>query len=268
MQIILKSIGMIFSFSILILIVNMFLIGCSHTDWSKADRSSVGIAPTKEQENRAIVQIYAARTYGWRGYFAVHSWLAYREKGASQFKVHHVIGWRLRSGQSVVVVDQGDPDRRWFGNDPDLLMDLRGEAAERAIPKIQKAVESYPYPHEYRAYPGPNSNTFIAHIIRNVPELEVELPSNAIGKDWIETAHLVGRSESGTGVQFSIFGMLGATVGLAEGVEVNILGMSFGVDIARPALKLPFIGRLGFPDGQLFTHSDPVVKPDPEKKAM
>jgi hypothetical protein len=30
-----------------------------------------------------------------------------------------------------------------------------------------------------------------------------------------------------------------------EGFELNLLGFTFGVDFVRPALKLPFIGRLG-----------------------
>jgi hypothetical protein len=263
---ILKMIGILFSFAGLLLAVNFLLVGCAHTDWRTADQSALGIAPHPSEESRAVVQVYAARTFGWRGYFAVHSWLAYKEKDAKDFIVHHVIGWRLRSGSGVVVIEPGEPDRRWFGSDPQLLLDLRGSAAETAIPKIQAAAKSYPYPHAYRAYPGPNSNTFIAHIIRNVPELEVELPSNAIGKDWIGNGDFVGRSESGTGVQFSVFGLLGATVGIAEGVEVNLLGMSFGVDVARPALKLPFIGRLGFSDGQIFTHSDDPAKSSEKSK--
>jgi hypothetical protein len=30
-----------------------------------------------------------------------------------------------------------------------------------------------------------------------------------------------------------------------EGIEVNLLGLSLGVDAVRPALKLPALGRLG-----------------------
>ncbi|MNY42157.1 hypothetical protein D3C86_1770210 [compost metagenome] len=41
-------------------------------------------------------------------------------------------------------------------------------------------------------------------------------------------------------------------MGLAEGIEINLLGMSFGIDFARPAIKLPFVGRLGFKDKPLF----------------
>ena len=36
------------------------------------------------------------------------------------------------------------------------------------------------------------------------------------------------------------------TIGWRDGIEVNILGLSFGIDFWRPALKLPLIGRLGF----------------------
>jgi hypothetical protein len=32
---------------------------------------------------------------------------------------------------------------------------------------------------------------------------------------------------------------------LEEGLEVNLLGLTFGLDINPPALKLPGIGRIG-----------------------
>jgi hypothetical protein len=35
--------------------------------------------------------------------------------------------------------------------------------------------------------------------------------------------------------------------GWDEGLELNLLGLTFGVDVRRPALKLPAIGRLGMP---------------------
>lgn len=240
----------------LALVSNLILAACGHTDWRKASKDSAGIAPLPAEESRAVVQIYAARTVSWRGYFAVHSWLSYKEKNSADYIVHHVIGWRLRRGLSAVMIEKDIPDRRWFGSEPDLILDLRGAPAESAIPKIKAAAESYSYPQTYRAYPGPNSNTFVSHIIRNVSELEVELPPNAMGKDWIEDGHLFGRSESGTGVQFSVFGMLGATLGVAEGIELNLLGMTFGLDFLRPALKLPFIGRVGFKDAPVFVKSE------------
>jgi hypothetical protein len=229
------------------------VVSCRHSDWRTADRGSAGIAPTPEEEPRAVVQIYAARAVRWRGYFAVHCWIATKEKNASTYSTYQVIGFRLRWGGSAVVVEHdGVPDGKWFGEEPDLVFDLRGEEAESAIKQIVPLVESYPYPDRYQAWPGPNSNTFVSYIVRNVPELGVELPPHAIGKDWIDDGDLVGWSESGTGVQLSVFGALGATIGLAEGIEINLLGLSFGIDFWRPALKLPLIGRLGFDDDPVF----------------
>jgi hypothetical protein len=35
------------------------------------------------------------------------------------------------------------------------------------------------------------------------------------------------------------------TIGWVEGVEVNVLGLVAGIDLRRPALKVPGLGRLG-----------------------
>lgn len=222
-------------------------------DWRTADRSPLGIAPLAKEEPRAMVQIYVARAFAWRGYFAVHPWVAVKETNAQSYSIYEVVGFRRTEGVPVVRKSDRAPDSRWYGNDPELIFDLRGPAAAEMIPKIEAAVASYPYQTSYRLYPGPNSNTFVSHVIRNTPGITVELPPNAIGRDWIGKGDLFGLSESGTGVQFSIFGLLGFTIGLAEGIEINILGLTFGIDILRPALKLPFVGRLGLSDKPVFT---------------
>ncbi len=229
-----------------------FLGACAHTDWRTADRSSVGIAPDPAQEPEALVHVYAARAINWRGYFAVHSWIATKEKNADHYMTYHVIGFRLKRTGHTVAIEKDVPDRKWFGAAPTLIQELKGEKAERAIPKILEAAKSYPYDNFYRAWPGPNSNTFISHIIRRTPELGVELPPHAIGKDWMNGGDLVGLSESKTGVQFSLLGVFGLTLGAAEGIEVNLLGLNFGVDFWRPALKLPLVGRVGMKDAPGF----------------
>lgn len=233
----------------------VFSTACAHQDWRSANRSSAGIAPDPATETRAVVHVYAARAFRWRGNFSVHSWIATKSAGASEYITYHVISFRLRETGSVVVIGSDIPDRHWFGAKPELIQELVGEPAERAIPKIQAAAKSYPYQDFYRAWPGPNSNTFISHILREVPELGVELPPNAIGKDWLDGGGLIAVSESGTGGQISIFGVMGFTVGLGEGIELNVLGLSFGLDFWRPALKLPIVGRLGFRDAPVFAPS-------------
>ncbi len=225
--------------------------------WWNADRSSIGITPKAVDEPRAIVQIYAARAYSWRGHFAVHSWISIKEQNAASYTTYQVMGFGVSRGIPVINTHNEAPDRRWFGSDPVLLLDLRGPNANALIPEIKKSVGNYPYPDFYRLWPGPNSNTFVSHVIRNTPGIYVELPPHAIGKDWIGTGDLVGFSESGTGLQFSVLGVLGITLGIAEGLEINILGMTFGIDFLRPALKLPFVGRLGFSDSPVFFLQQP-----------
>jgi hypothetical protein len=243
-----------FKISILFLTVQfLFLTSCAQTnDWRTATKKSTNIAPLPSVENEAVVQVYAAKTVSWRGNFSVHSWVAVKEKNAPGYTTFHVIGWRTQQGLGTIRAEKDLPDRHWFGARPELISSTIGEKAEVMIPKIFEAVKNYPYADQYRAWPGPNSNTFVSYIIRSVPGMGVELPPNAIGKDWINKAQLFGWSESKTGVQFSLLGALGFTLGLAEGVEVNLLGLSFGLDFYRPALKLPMIGRVGMKDGPVF----------------
>jgi Protein of unknown function (DUF3750) len=217
-------------------------------DYRRADRSSAGIAPPAETTPEAVVQVYAARALNWRGVFGVHTWIATKPKNAAEYTVHQVIGWRVFRNLPAVVSAPGIPDGRWFGNEPSLIAELRGEAAAQAIPKILEAVASYPYPNDYILWPGPNSNTFTAYIGKQVPELRMDLPSTAIGKDYPINGSLIERAPSGTGYQLTMFGLLGVTLAREEGIELNLLGLNFGIDFFRPALKLPFVGRLGVSD--------------------
>jgi uncharacterized protein DUF3750 len=214
-------------------------------DFRTADRSSAGIAPRAETTTEAVVQVYAARALNWRGIFGVHTWIATKPASATEYTIHQVIGWRIYRGLPAVFSAPGIPDARWFGNEPSLLVDLRGEPAAKAIPKILAAIDSYPYPNEYTLWPGPNSNTFVAYIGRLVPELRMDLPATAIGKDYPVNGSFVAHTPSGTGYQVSMLGVLGVSMAREEGFELNLLGLNFGIDFLKPALKLPFIGRLG-----------------------
>jgi hypothetical protein len=214
-------------------------------DFRTADRSSIGLAPAPSEMREAVVQVYGARALRWRGIFGVHCWIATKPQDAEEYYVHHVIGWRLYRNMPVVVSGPGIPDGRWFGNEPILIGELRGEKAAQAIPKILEAVASYPYPDEYNLWPGPNSNTFVAYVGKQVPELRMDLPPTAIGKDYPINGSILDRAPSGTGYQLSMLGVLGVTLAAQEGIELNLLGLSFGVDLFKPAIKLPFVGRIG-----------------------
>jgi hypothetical protein len=213
--------------------------------WQFAKRDSTGMAPLPAAHADAIIQIYAARTYSWRGHLAVHTWVATKAKNAESYVVHQVIGFRERRGLEVRVSQADAPDRYWYGNAPQLLVDIRGEQAERLLPQVLAAVDSYPHPSNYTMWPGPNSNTFTAHVGREVPELHLVLPVTAIGKDYLPGGALVATTPSGRGVQLSLFGLASVLVGVDDGVEVSLLALSAGIDWQRPALKLPGVGRVG-----------------------
>ena len=161
--------------------------------WRSGSRDSSGQAPLPADEPRAVVQVYAARTVGWRGAFGVHTWIATKRRGADAYTVNHVIGWRVFRGAGAVVTQPGPPDFRWFGAWPEKLVDL---------------------------------------------------PPNAIGKDWLPGT-IVAATPSGTGWQLSLAGLLGVAVGIEEGLEFNVLGLSVGIDANDFALRLPGFGRVG-----------------------
>jgi hypothetical protein len=213
-------------------------------DWRSASREPVGLAPDPATTSEAVVQVYGARTVGMRGVFGVHSWVAVKPPRADAYTVYEVTGWKLRWSDTAVSVRARAPDARWFGAAPELYAEARGAKAEPLIARIEAAAASYPFAREYRAWPGPNSNTFTAWITRQVPELRADLPPTAIGKDYLR-GQVLASAPSGRGLQLSLAGLFGLTASSVEGLEVNLLGLTFGVDPWPPALKLPLAGRLG-----------------------
>lgn len=217
--------------------------GAKVENWWSARRDSAGIAPSPQQyASTAIVQVYAAHTFGWKGLFAVHPWIIFKKAGETEYQRYEVVSW---GSDNRVRRNYATPDGFWYGAKPGLLVEHRGAAAEAMIPAIEAAIKSYPWPHTYHAWPGPNSNTFLAHIGREVPGLKLDLPANAIGKDYRPLLHPVGLPPSGSGLQVSLLGVLGVIISGEEGMEVNVLGINLGVGFKPLTLRLPFIGQLG-----------------------
>ncbi|MDA8792973.1 DUF3750 domain-containing protein [Bacteriovoracaceae bacterium] len=231
-----------------LIIILLLFSSCSSRTWREASRESVGIAPKAKDLTEDIVQIYYARAFSWRGYFGIHPWIAWKKKSESSYTVAQVTAWNIRREGTAIRVEQDLPDRKWFDSDPTILYEARGKKAGVIIKKLKKLIKDYPFKDHYRVWPGPNSNTFVATMIREINEFNIELPPTAIGKDYLGSTTLLANSASNTGFTFSAFGVLGFTLGLAEGIEFNLFGIHFGLDLYSPALKLPVIGRLGFKD--------------------
>jgi hypothetical protein len=213
-----------------------------------ANWSSTGMLPPPEAEHEARLLVFTGRTGRWKGIFAVHSWVVFKPENATSWSRYDVVGW----GQPVRS-NGWAPDARWFGDVPSVVVEVRGAEAAALIPKVKAAIASYSYNNlgDYRIWPGPNSNTFVATILRAVPELAATLPPTAVGKDFRATPY-VGPTDSRTGVEASLWGLLGVKVGWIEGVELNFLGLVAGLDLRHPAVKLPGFGRVGVDPGTAF----------------
>jgi Protein of unknown function (DUF3750) len=210
------------------------------THWSNWDRSITSRMPSAAQHPEARILVMTGRTRGWKGVIAVHSWIVIKGENENAWRRYDVAGWG-----SPVRMNWWPPDL-WFGQHGTVVADLAGPQAQALIPRIDAAIRAYTYANDgdYRLWPGPNSNSFVAAMLRAVPEIGVALPANAIGRDFRPWPYL-GLTDSGTGVEANLWGVFGIKAGWIEGVELNVLGLVAGLDLRNPGVKLPAFGRVG-----------------------
>lgn len=213
------------------------------TDWWRWDRSLESQIPPAAEHPQARIMVMSGRTRGWKGVVAVHSWIVVKGENEPAWRRFDVTRWG-----SPVRLNWWPPDL-WFGERGILVADIRGPRAQALIPRIDAAIKAYRYANhgDYRIWPGPNSNSFVAAVLRAVPELGVTLPPNAIGRDF-RPGPYAGLTDSGTGVELNLYGALGLKLGWVEGLELNVLGLVAGVDLRKPGVKLPAFGRMGLAD--------------------
>ncbi len=250
----------------LAIIVVFFIlpVGCQYakrfqqdnTQWWDLRRDSSDQAPPAEI-GEAVIQVYAARAARWRGNLGVHTWVAFKRSDERTYQRLEVIGYYAYYGNNTVRKRRGNPDSYWYGNRPTLLREITGgEKVDAMIERLEASAKRYPYPMTYHVWPGPNSNTFIAWLARDLPELNLELPPHAIGKDYLPNGSIAALTPSRTGVQLSLGGYAAFLLGAEEGIEINLLGATVGLDVWPPALKLPALGRLGFDDVRKYQYPD------------
>lgn len=215
----------------------------SRGGWRTADRSSIGLLPAPARHPAAVVRILSARTVRWRGIVATHSWIVLKPAGASSYTRYDYTAW----GELPIRINGFEPDGRWFGHLPEVVFAADGDAAAALLPQIEDAITRYTWRNagDYKAWPGPNSNTFVSAIMDAVPQIRATLPPTAIGKDYPYDGRWLRLTSSGTGVRLNFGGYGGLAIGWVEGVEVNFLGGVAGMDIRQPAIKLPGLGRFG-----------------------
>src|SRR3569832_130304 len=185
--------------------------------WRDAAWSSAGLLPPATRDPEARLIVFTGTAGAWKSVFAVHSWIVFKRVGDRRWTRYDVVGWG-----SPVRTNNWPVDGRWYGATPVPIADVGGEEAERLIPRVEQAVADYAYAEagSYRVWPGPNSNSFVAAVLRAVPELAVALPPNAVGRDW-RAGHYAGLSGSRPGSEVSAFGFASLKIGKNEGIEVN-----------------------------------------------
>lgn len=65
------------------------------------------------------------------------------------------------------------------------VMGDTGSVAQRVVEFLNTSYATYPYTQRYSYYPGPNSNTFTQWVLNMFPELNIKLPWNAVGKNFL-----------------------------------------------------------------------------------
>lgn len=210
--------------------------------WRSADWSSSGLLAAPDADEAAI-HVLAARTGGLKGALSVHSWIVVKKPGADAYERYDKVGWG-----SPIRRNAYDADGFWYSNRPWIVHSVTGKEAERLIPQVEDAIAAYPYAAHggYTIWPGPNSNSFVAHVLDAVPGLGARLPPNATGRDFAPGHVALRIAPDLRDLHVTLGGFAGFALGQRSGIELHFMGLVAGLDLARPALKVPGLGRVGF----------------------
>ncbi|MGB0952655.1 MAG: DUF3750 domain-containing protein [Planctomycetota bacterium] len=251
---------MVLKFVVRTILPLILLVGC------------VGPSPqmlTEEEDWMVVVATVRLPDYmDWYTRFAEHAWIDVKQGSEADWTRIEIGG--PSSGVKVFPIDPDEAraTHRWQ-NRVSILETLRGDRAREAIPRILERARAEPdfgqqhlefdeeggfsvtidrpSSRSYDAFPGPNSNTLIAGIVEDVPGLHAELHHNSVGKDF-PRGFRAGRTSSGFGVEVDS-SYLGAGIGLRQGLELHLAQITLGVSLWPPALKLPFLPRIGIHQG-------------------
>lgn len=216
--------------------------GCSSFEAEQRARHPTD--PTFEHPRRPTVQLARARLPQPLTFLAVHYWFnAYDAKSLrwERWELWQERG-RVTTSWGHIHLDLMGPMGNVGGGDAVIEAEWTGDEAERLLAVLHRP-ELYPERDTYRAWPGPNSNTYVAWVLREAG-VPFDLSPLAIGKDW--------RGWVGGGSTTTMSGvhldspLVGLKLGLVEGVELHVLAFTFGFAFIRPTLKTP-LGSISMP---------------------
>jgi hypothetical protein len=193
--------------------------------------------------SRCVVQLWYATLPRLLRPIAVHCWFAVWDTFSQRWQRWEVWQAENAGGESLGYVhcDRRHPASGVGGGLPQLAVAWDGSAAQSICSVLAKPQE-YPHWNHYRAWPGPNSNTFVAWVLRRAG-LHYRLDPRAIGKDYGGPYGARGCSRPLSAELETP--LLGVKVGVHDGVEVHLLGFTCGLGWWPLELSTP-VGRLSF----------------------
>jgi hypothetical protein len=171
----------------------------------------------------------------WVSRFAIHSWVDYRADVHSPWKRVEVMNKTRGLLHHQIDYETVHSRERW-GNGVRVLSQSDGKNSPDFVREIKDFSDNYDAT-TYTAWPGPNSNTFVERLLREVNGLTAQLDHNAVGKGH---GFYAGRTTGGTGIELQS-SFVGAAIGLREGVELSLMGLSSGVSVIPFSVKIPFL---------------------------
>lgn len=140
-----------------------------------------------EQQPDCVVQLRYASLPRGLGLVADHYWFVVTEEGSGA--CHRWEVWQTpdTGGVSIghVHCDLKEPDAHVGGGPTRIAAVWHGPEA-RALRAVLERPAEYPHCHRYHYWPGPNSNTFAAWVLKKAG-IDYVLPWRAIGagfRDW------------------------------------------------------------------------------------
>jgi hypothetical protein len=230
------------SYALVICVVAIGVIGCATFPQRVSTQEKVD--STKIPDTN-VVQLRYATLPSPLSHVAIHYWFAVFTSDDKKWS-----RWEVWQNPDQVPASWGHvhknlmhPDSGVGGGAYKIEKEWRGKRARNIINVLNKPNE-YLYRNQYHAWPGPNSNTYVAWVLKQA-RIPVDLNPKAIGKDFLGPIG-AGLSSTLTGVQVDS-PILGLKAGLKDGIEIHLLCTTIGLDFWYPAFKTPF-GRLGIPE--------------------
>ena len=150
--------------------------GCSYPRSLVPDQSGLLPITHRRYAGQTVVRLYAA-PIPVIARLAIHTWIVIRRRGAvSRWEV-----WQRAGGRYGHVRRNLRPPEAGVGAGAvHVLAELTGLAAERVADRIERWSPRYRCRHDYRYFPGPNSNTYVRWVLA-ISGWQAQLPVTAIG---------------------------------------------------------------------------------------